>query len=95
MKTTIILQARHIPDGTTVRKPTGENEFVFRSNGVPVYTYLGKTEKNQRRILEGSLVLQSHKDISICAPEHHLAIDFETADGAIAFLEAIDDDDEE
>lgn len=92
MKVTIILQARYIPDGTTVRKPTGENEYVFRTNGVPVYTYLGKTEKNQRRILEGSLVLQSHKDISICAPGHHLAIDFETAEGAAAFLEEINDE---
>ena len=90
MRVALMIEAKHIPDGTTIRKPNGTNEYIFRRNGIPVYRYLGQPS-DKRIILEHDLVLQSDKDISVCGPDNWLAVDFETCGEAMAFLEDIDD----
>ena len=90
---TIIMEASDIPEGTTVRKPTGQKQYLMRRDGLTVYSNDYGHKFTQRD--EGVTVYGAGKLHMTCA-EHivllgsgrgnRLAIDFEDIEDAAGFL---------
>lgn len=86
MKITIIIEAQHVPEATTVRKPTGEKTYVMRREGIRVYSNDYGHKEGIVVYGAGTLHLTCAEHIQMVGPLNLLAIDFETACDAEAFL---------
>lgn len=72
MSIEIITEARYIPSGTRVCKPTGEKEYTLWVRGVPVYDVPGCDKKIF--MLEEFFVIQSLTSMNVISPHTKLKI---------------------
>lgn len=94
---TLILKAGDIPDGTVVRKPTGEQTFLMRRTSLSVYTYQYCSSgqgKGQEVTIYGAgyLHMTSKDSIQLLGVMVPLAIDFDNYVDAAEFLMEINDE---
>lgn len=90
MQVTIIIEARDVPCGTRVRKPTGAKFYTLRRNGINIWTEIdgGRVEV----IGADHLHLQGEEHIQMIGANMKVAIDFERTRDAIEFLEWTDEE---
>ena len=81
---TIMLRADQIPNEILVHKVGGVVEFVLRTKGIPLYSYLH--DRKTEVLCKGLLVLQNGETLEVVAPGRQLAIDFDDFEDAANFL---------
>jgi hypothetical protein len=96
MKITITVEAQHIPEGTTVRKPTGSKTYLMRRDGIKCYTndYEAGAETGPvvrsggvRVYGAGLLHITCAEHIQLVSLQDRLAIDFGSIEEAEVFLD--------
>jgi hypothetical protein len=100
MKITLTMAAQHIPEGTTVRKPTGSKLYLMRRDGIKCYTsdYKGGGIDGDGVLRSGGvkvygaglLHLTCADHIQLVAMHDRLAIDFGSIEDAGAFLDKVE-----
>jgi hypothetical protein len=88
MKITIVVEAKHIPDCTEVRKVTGATKYVLRTK-FPVYG-LPNGQPAPVTIGEGFRFLVGESGVNAIKDDTKLAVD-EELDDAIDFLNCLQD----
>jgi len=81
---TIIIEAKHIPEGRVVRKIAGTKTYMMRRQGIKVYDAAGLHFYGA-----GDLHIQAEEHIQIVGTETRLAVDFECVADAEDFLEEL------
>jgi hypothetical protein len=81
---TIMLRADQIPNETVVHKVGGVVEFVLRTKGVPLYSYM--QDRETEVLCKGLLVLQNGETLEVVSSDRQLAIDFNDFEDAADFL---------
>lgn len=88
MRITIILEAQHIPEDCTVRKPTGVKTYLMRRQGIRVYSSHYASEP-VTVYGAGTLHLTCADHIQMVGPEDKLALDFESVEATERFMEEL------
>lgn len=89
MNLAIIVEARHIPSGTRVYKPTGTKEYVLWVKGVPAYDVPNCDKKTF--LLADHYVIQSISSINVISPDTLLKILCDDISYARHVLDIIED----
>jgi hypothetical protein len=88
MSVTLILPASDIPDGTTVRKPTGEKKYKLCTD-IQLYGDGATVVKTDTSI---RFLVSQNGNINVIGQDQSLAVDFALTVEAIMFLEEIRDE---